>query len=163
MGKDNARDQAYLYAERRYEADAEEEVAARYFGTVAAELGLDNIVSESTINRITSKVKGAVGVADNSRNLSRRILSAVAKYNRVQNAKSKKSQTDTKKKNASGKLFYKLKEYTQKQRDNWKDSKRIVIYESEAQFREFIEESVENKQYDKKCTLELFLLSSHLL
>lgn len=129
----------------------------RYFlGDDAAELGLGNIVGDGTLDRIMSKAKGAVGVTDTDRNLSNRVLSAIAKYNRVQNRKTRRTEAEAKKaessknKKASGKLFYKLKEYTQKQRDNWKDSKRIVIYESEAQFEDFINESLNNKQYDKK-------------
>ncbi len=43
-----------------------------------------------------------------------------------------------------------LKAYTDKQKENWVGSKRIVLYENEKQFREFINESLNNKQYNKK-------------
>ena len=49
-----------------------------------------------------------------------------------------------------GDVKFKLREYSQHQKDNWKSSKRIVIYESETQFRDFINEALQNKQFDKK-------------
>ena len=51
---------------------------------------------------------------------------------------------------SEGDVKFALKEYSQHQKDNWKNSKRIVIYESEIQFRNFINEALQNKQYNKK-------------
>ncbi|MBR0326317.1 MAG: hypothetical protein IIX09_00785, partial [Clostridia bacterium] len=97
MGEKTAKDQAHLRAEERLEADLDEEVAAYYFGDVAAELGLGNIVGDSTLDRIMSKAKGKFGVADTDRNLSNKVLSAIAKYNRVQNRKARRAEAEAKK------------------------------------------------------------------
>ncbi|MBQ4326963.1 MAG: hypothetical protein IJC32_00940 [Clostridia bacterium] len=45
---------------------------------------------------------------------------------------------------------YSLEEYTEHQKKNWANSKRIVIYENDAQFTQFIENSVSDKTFDKK-------------
>lgn len=45
---------------------------------------------------------------------------------------------------------YLFEQYSNKQKENWKNSKSIVIYENEKQFLDFIREAVSNKQYQKK-------------
>ncbi len=45
---------------------------------------------------------------------------------------------------------YALKPYSEKQVENWKSSKKIVIYESPAQLRTFVKMSRANGQYNKK-------------
>ena len=45
---------------------------------------------------------------------------------------------------------YSLEKYTEHQKENWANSKRIVIYENDAQFTQFIENSVSDKTFDKK-------------
>ena len=45
---------------------------------------------------------------------------------------------------------YSLRGYTEKQKDNWKNSKRIVLFENNQQYREFIKKSKEDVQYNKK-------------
>ncbi len=45
---------------------------------------------------------------------------------------------------------YMLRKYTDKQKENWKSSKHIILYENDIQFREFIEKSLTDKQYKKK-------------
>lgn len=45
---------------------------------------------------------------------------------------------------------YHLRSYSQKEKDNWANSKRIVLYENEEQYREFIQTSLSDKGYDKK-------------
>ena len=46
-----------------------------------------------------------------------------------------------------------LRGYSQHQIDNWKNSKSIVIYESETQFRSFVEDAISNRQFNKKIYL----------
>ncbi len=74
-------------------------------GDVAAELGLGNIVGDSTLDRIMSKAKGKFGVDDTDRNLSNRVLSAIAKYNRVQNRKSRRAEAEAKKAESAKKKY----------------------------------------------------------
>ncbi len=50
----------------------------------------------------------------------------------------------------SGGEQYELKSYSKHQIENWKNSKRIVVYQNEIQFRQFIENSKNDKSYVKK-------------
>lgn len=50
----------------------------------------------------------------------------------------------------SGGVRYSLRAYTDKQKENWSNSKRIVIYENDSQYRGFIREALQNNQSDKK-------------
>nr|DAQ83832.1 MAG TPA: crystallin beta/gamma motif-containing protein [Caudoviricetes sp.] len=50
----------------------------------------------------------------------------------------------------SGDVRYSLRAYTDKQKENWSNSKRIVIYENDSQYRGFIREALQNNQSDKK-------------
>ena len=50
----------------------------------------------------------------------------------------------------SGGVQYSLKNYSEHQIENWKNSKRIVVYQNEAQFYEFVENSKKDKSYVKK-------------
>lgn len=45
---------------------------------------------------------------------------------------------------------YSLRAYTDKQKENWSNSKRIVVYENDSQYRGFIREALQNNQSDKK-------------
>lgn len=56
------------------------------------------------------------------------------------------------KKNSTGKggVKYSLNTYSQHQKDNWATSKRIILYENDTQYREFIEDSLSGKIADKK-------------
>lgn len=49
-----------------------------------------------------------------------------------------------------GGVKYKLREYSQHQKDNWKNSKKIVLYENDEQFKAFIKAALEDKQSNKK-------------
>ena len=102
IGEELAKSQADINA--KLEVDdtyLTEEVVAKYFGKVASELGLGNIVSDSALDKIRSKAKGAVGISDDSRNLGRRITAAMAQYNKLQQTKAIKSEAAEQKKNAS--------------------------------------------------------------
>lgn len=43
-----------------------------------------------------------------------------------------------------------LTPYSDRQKENWKNSKRIVIYENDTQLREIVQQSLTDKQFDKK-------------
>ena len=45
---------------------------------------------------------------------------------------------------------YSLKEYSEHQLRNWANSRRIVVYENEIQYRSFVHEALTNKAFDKK-------------
>ncbi len=63
---------------------------------------------------------------------------------RVWDSKDKKNST------ANVGVKYRLDTYSQRQRDNWATSKRIVLYENDAQYRKFIEDSLSGNIADKK-------------
>ena len=47
-------------------------------------------------------------------------------------------------------IRYSFSTYTDRQKENWKNSKRIVLYENEAQFRDFISKARNDKDFGKK-------------
>lgn len=49
-----------------------------------------------------------------------------------------------------GEAKYQLREYSEHQRENWKSSKRIVVYENTQHLQKFIQESLSDKSFDKK-------------
>lgn len=49
-----------------------------------------------------------------------------------------------------GNKHFALKTYSEKQKENWKNSKNIVIYESSEQLQEFVRQSRSDNQYSKK-------------
>ena len=61
---------------------------------------------------------------------------AVNNHAEISNAK---ENTDTQ----SNGVKYSLKEYTEHQKENWKDSKQIIVYENENQLRNFIQKSLD--------------------
>lgn len=50
----------------------------------------------------------------------------------------------------NGGVKYSLNSYTEQQKNNWKNSKRIELFESQGQLVDFIQDSIENKTMDKK-------------
>lgn len=48
---------------------------------------------------------------------------------------------------------YSLKDYDDRQIENWKDSKKIVVYENDAQLSRFIDEAIDNKNVGQKMYL----------
>lgn len=46
-----------------------------------------------------------------------------------------------------------LDSYTEQQKKNWKNSKKIVVYENESQLRSFIKDAIRRKNAGKKYTL----------
>jgi len=79
MGAQNAEYQAKQYAEQKADATLEEEVIAKYFGKVASELGLGNIVSDSFMDRVVRRANTAVG-REYNKTLNRKITKAVSQY-----------------------------------------------------------------------------------
>ena len=57
---------------------------------------------------------------------------------------------DGQKKNAREGVRYSLRGYTEQQKKNWENSKRIVIYENKQQLSQFISDSIKDKTMDKK-------------
>ena len=51
---------------------------------------------------------------------------------------------------ADGEVRYSLGEYSQHQKDNWANSKSIVVYENEQQLRQFIEDAINKRNLNKK-------------
>ena len=57
---------------------------------------------------------------------------------------------DGQKKNAREGGRYSLRGYTEQQKKNWENSKRIVIYDNQQQLSQFISDSIKDKTMDKK-------------
>ena len=68
---------------------------------------------------------------------------AVNNHAEISNAK---ENTDTQ----SNGVKYSLKEYTEHQKENWKDSKQIIVYENENQLRNFIQKSLDGEYLSVK-------------
>lgn len=58
--------------------------------------------------------------------------------------------TETKNPTNDGGVRYALTPYSQHQKENWANSKRIVLYESETQFRKFVQDALADNQMAKK-------------
>ena len=78
--------------------------------------------------------------------------------NRAEVKSSAKENTDTE---SSG-VRYSLKEYTEHQKENWKDSKQIIIYENEIQLRDFIQKSLNGECLSEKKKMYFGAVSSEL-
>lgn len=57
---------------------------------------------------------------------------------------------DGQKNNATEGVQYSLREYTEQQKKNWENSKRIVVYNNQQQLTQFISDSIADKTMDKK-------------
>lgn len=69
-----------------------------------------------------------------------------------------KENTDTQ----SNGVKYSLKEYTEHQKENWKDSKQIIVYENENQLRNFIQKSLDGEYLSAKKKLYFGAISTDL-
>lgn len=69
-----------------------------------------------------------------------------------------KENTDTE---SSG-VKYSLKEYTEHQKENWKDSKQIIVYENENQLRNFIQKSLDGEYLSVKKKMYFGAISTDL-
>ena len=69
-----------------------------------------------------------------------------------------KENTDT----PSNGVKYSLKEYTEHQKENWKDSKQIIVYENENQLRNFIQKSLDGEYLSAKKKLYFGAISTDL-
>lgn len=72
------------------------------------------------------------------------ILRLEKMFNRVLSETEQKNTAD------EGGVRYKLQEYSQKQKENWAESKSIILYESQAQLEQFIDDALKNTNLDKK-------------
>ena len=83
------------------------------------------------------------------------LKAAVNNHAEISNAK---ENTDTQ----SNGVKYSLKEYTEHQKENWKDSKQIIVYENENQLRNFIQKSLDGEYLSVKKKLYFGAISTDL-
>lgn len=77
-------------------------------------------------------------------------LETLAKQAReVFEANREAAQKSTTMESGSGTRYY-LEEYTEHQKENWSDSKNIVVYESDTQLDQFIDDALNKRNLDKK-------------
>lgn len=80
---------------------------------------------------------------------------AVNNHAEISNAK---ENTDTQ----SNGVKYSLKEYTEHQKENWNDSKQIIVYENENQLRNFIQKSLDGEYLSVKKKMCFGAISTDL-
>ena len=83
------------------------------------------------------------------------LKAAVNNHAEISNAK---ENTDTQ----SNGVKYSLKEYTEHQKENWKDSKQIIVYENENQLRNFIQKSLDGEYLSVKKKMYFGAISTDL-
>ena len=83
------------------------------------------------------------------------LKAAVDNHAEISNAK---ENTDTQ----SNCVKYSLKEYTEHQKENWKGSKRIIVYENENQLRNFIQKSLDGEYLSVKKKMYFGAISTDL-
>lgn len=148
------------------------------FGTIKTEKGNDSIVSVelNTVKDINSKYKAYNLIVSMLPAKSNYINNLIAKQGeRLEYEKEDLSQvnpqlhkslsivndkssninvpqnsTDVNTNSMQDGTKYSLRPYSQLQKDNWKSSKSIVVYENDAQLREFVKSELNNKQSNKK-------------
>lgn len=135
---------------------ATEEVVADYIGKL---LRSDEALAKfartdfaGKMQRIVEKLAGkATGRQKHEyTELARRLRTAVAEKTGEDpgEVKQKKAEKNTAEK--GGEKRYALEGYSQQQKENWKNSKSIVIFESGAQLRQFIDDALAGKNLQKK-------------
>lgn len=83
------------------------------------------------------------------------LKAAVDNHAEISNAK---ENTDTQ----SNCVKYSLKEYIEHQKENWKGSKRIIVYENENQLRNFIQKSLDGEYLSVKKKMYFGAISTDL-
>lgn len=83
------------------------------------------------------------------------LKAAVDNHAEISNAK---ENTDTQ----SNGVKYSLKEYTEHQKENWKGSKQIIVYENENQLRNFIQKSLDGEYLSVKKKMYFGAISTDL-
>lgn len=83
------------------------------------------------------------------------LKAAVDNHAKISNAK---ENTDTQ----SNGVKYSLKEYTEHQKENWKGSKQIIVYENENQLRNFIQKSLDGEYLSVKKKMYFGAISTDL-
>jgi hypothetical protein len=153
--------------------DAEEEIMADAAAKFLADQETADIITKQNrgvaqkildgIREILKKVKGVFVKDTGASSILSRDLATFKKAEQVwakalanstgtvdEKAKGKESKKVSKKEKAEkkafekGRIHYQLEKYDDHQLENWKGSKRIVVYQNDQQFREFIEDALNN-------------------
>ena len=118
---------------------------------------IKNYLKSGDVNHlIAGKLSEDVKALEKIEKLWRDALkAAVNNHAEISNAK---ENTDTQ----SNGVKYSLKEYTGHQKENWKDSKQIIVYENENQLRNFIQKSLDGEYLSVKKKMYFGAISTDL-
>lgn len=118
---------------------------------------IKNYLKSGDVNHlIAGKLSEDVKALEKIEKLWRDALkAAVNNHAEISNAK---ENTDTQ----SNGVKYSLKEYTEHQKENWKDSKQIIVYENENQLRNFIQKSLDGEYLSVKKKMYFGAISTDL-
>lgn len=118
---------------------------------------IKNYLKSGDVNHlIAGKLSEDVKALEKIEKLWRDALkAAVNNHAEISNAK---ENTDTQ----SNGVKYSLKEYTGHQKENWKDSKQIIVYENENQLRNFIQKSLDGEYLSVKEKMYFGAISTDL-
>lgn len=98
--------------------------------------------------RIYDYIKSAVKMATAGSREERQLLKVQRSFEKAYRELNKGS--EQKVHNEAGKTKYKLGQYSQKQKENWANSKRIVLYDNEMQLLEFVKNAISDGKTYKK-------------
>ena len=136
------------------DTDLMERISARLQQTDKSLWGKIKDFLKGLVDRLKAAYKGMnpdSGIAQLARetiNSSERVLDAFA--DAASDAVVNYRLQDGQKNNAAEGVQYSLREYTEQQKKNWENSKRIVVYNNQQQFTQFISDSIADKTMDKK-------------
>lgn len=118
---------------------------------------IKNYLKSGDVNHlIAGKLSEDAKALEEFKNLWENALkAAVNNHAEISNAK---ENTDTQ----SNGVKYSLKEYTEHQKENWKDSKQIIVYENENQLRNFIQKSLDGEYLSVKKKMYFGAISTDL-
>ena len=117
-----------------------------------------NYIKNGDVNhRIAAQLAQDVEALEQYEKLWVDALKAAVKNNAVMQSNAK-GNTDTE---SSG-VKYSLKEYTVHQKENWKDSKQIIVYKNENQLRNFIQKSLDGEYLSVKKKMYFGAISTDL-
>lgn len=118
---------------------------------------IKNYLKSGDVNHlIAGKLSEDAKALEEFKNLWENALkAAVNNHAEISNAK---ENTDTQ----NNGVKYSLKEYTEHQKENWKDSKQIIVYENENQLRNFIQKSLDGEYLSVKKKMYFGAISTDL-
>lgn len=118
---------------------------------------IKNYLKSGDVNHlIAGKLSEDAKALEEFKNLWENALkAAVNNHAEISNAK---ENTNTQ----SNGVKYSLKEYTEHQKENWKDSKQIIVYENENQLRNFIQKSLDGEYLSVKKKMYFGAISTDL-